>query len=224
MLNTPRQCIELDGIPLVMLPKSERRIEEEPFKTGFSNASKMHLAHSVRSLPRTKHGKPMEQYCIVDIETDGLDPMKSTILELGAVREKEGVQEEFQRYIQYSGIIPESVEKLTGITGFMLQEQGVSMESALEDFCAFIGNDTVVGYNVEFDLSFINYELHKCGKSGLTNASLDLLREVKKKNLFLNNYKLQTVLKEYGIAEEVPHRALQDAKLICQLARKLNIF
>ena len=40
----------------------------------------------------------------------------------------------------------------------------------------------------------------------------------------LYNYKLLTVLKEYEIAEEVPHRALSDSRLIYELAVKLKIF
>ena len=38
------------------------------------------------------------------------------------------------------------------------------------------------------------------------------MKFVKKEKMFLGNYKLYTVLKAYGIQEEVPHRALADAK------------
>ncbi len=50
------------------------------------------------------------------------------------------------------------------------------------------------------------------------------MKYVKKEKLFLDNYKLQTVLREYGIIELVPHRALLDARLIYQLANKVNFF
>ena len=42
--------------------------------------------------------------------------------------------------------------------------------------------------------------------------------------MFLENYKLQTVLLTYGINQEVPHRALEDAKLVQELIGKLNGF
>lgn len=48
------------------------------------------------------------------------------------------------------------------------------------------------------------------------------MKYVKREKLFLQNYKLQTVLKEYGIDEKVPHRALEDARLSLKLISKVN--
>ena len=42
--------------------------------------------------------------------------------------------------------------------------------------------------------------------------------------MFLKNYKLQTALEAYGIEKEVPHRALEDAKLTGALALKVKKF
>ena len=42
--------------------------------------------------------------------------------------------------------------------------------------------------------------------------------------MFLENYKLQTVLLIYGIDQEVPQRALEDAKLIQKFIGQLNGF
>lgn len=42
--------------------------------------------------------------------------------------------------------------------------------------------------------------------------------------MFLDNYKLSTVLKEYEIDKEVPHRAFQDARLLYELSTKVNGF
>ena len=45
---------------------------------------------------------------------------------------------------------------------------------------------------------------------------------IKRDNLFLKNYKLETVLKSYGIEEKVPHRALEDAILEEKLIHKVK--
>ena len=42
--------------------------------------------------------------------------------------------------------------------------------------------------------------------------------------MFLKDYKLETVLKEYGIKKAVPHRALEDAELISELISEVNSF
>ncbi len=224
MVNTSRQCVDMDGIPVVLIPQSDKDIENNSSRHGFSKAYRTHQIHRARSVPGQTQKKAEKEYVVIDIETDGLDPLKSTILELGAVKARGEKLEEFQKLIHYPRAIPPEIEKLTGITKTMLQEQGVPIEEALDELSSFIGNATIIGYNVDFDLSFINHELKTLGRSELTNNRIDLLREVKRKNIFLNNYKLLTVLKDYKIADQVPHRALSDSRLIYELATKLKIF
>ena len=50
------------------------------------------------------------------------------------------------------------------------------------------------------------------------------MKYVKNEKLFLDNYKLQTVLQAYGIDEKIPHRALLDSKIIYKLSTKVNKF
>ena len=50
------------------------------------------------------------------------------------------------------------------------------------------------------------------------------MRYVKKENRMLENYKLQTALRGFGIDKKVPHRALADARLTYELSMKVNIF
>ncbi len=49
------------------------------------------------------------------------------------------------------------------------------------------------------------------------------MNEAKKKNSFQENYKFETTLKEYGINQKVPHRALEDAKLMYQLYKQMGL-
>ena len=88
----------------------------------------------------------------------------------------------------------------------------------------FIGEETIVGYNINFDMKFINYNLKKLNKNPLQNRCVDILNIVKKENMYLNSYKLEDVLSEYGIEKSLEHRALSDAKQIARLINKLNDF
>lgn len=56
---------------------------------------------------------------------------------------------------------------------------------------------------------------------GLNNRKKDLLPVVKRKDRFLDNYKLETVTAKYGIENEHPHNALSDARATKELAIKL---
>ena len=224
MVNASRQCVDLDGLPLVLIPQPDDHAKGKSYSHGFSDAYRMHQVHRTQSIPGQAQKKPEKKYVVIDIETDGLDPTKSKILELGSIKCQGETIQEFQRLVQYPLTIPSEIEKLTGITDAVLREQGVPVGEALDEFCRFIGNATIIGYNVGFDLAFINRELRNIGRPNLTNDRIDLLQEVKRKDLFLSNYKLLTVLKDYGIANEVPHRALIDARLIYELAIKLKVF
>ncbi len=50
---------------------------------------------------------------------------------------------------------------------------------------------------------------------------IDLLPIVKKRNRFIDNYRLSTVLAEYDITNSTPHHADSDAEATFALAEKL---
>ena len=225
MINTLRCSVDLDGMSLVMVPHQE--IEKESLQEGgFSSSSKIHKTNRFNSVPgkRNISFEGSTGYVIIDLETNGLDPASSEILEIGAVKQgTEGIME-FSCLVNCYRQIQPYIQKLTGISEDMLFEEGIDLEDALEQLLLFIEDNTVIGYNVSFDMEFLNYNMKKLKKSRLQNKTVDLMKIVKGKKIELGNYKLETVLKEYGIADKVPHRALEDARLILALAKKLKIF
>ena len=226
-INADRSVVDSDGIPLVLVPLKEELDEEENvLRNGFSTASHIHHA---RNSSFAKHQVSDHSLCqskgyvVIDLETTGLHPERDKIIEIGAVK-WDGIKETFYNaLVNIHETIPPVISGLTGITDDMLKE-GKDIKSALQEFCDFIGNNILVGYNLSFDMDFLNTALHKCGMQGIGNDIIDVLKTVKREKLFQENYKLQTTLKSYGISGTVPHRALEDAKLIFQLSNKLNVF
>ena len=218
--NTSFSNIDMDGIPLVFIP-NENIDEKREIKHGFSNAAKFRNAKRYMA-HRTKLDS--KDFVIIDIETDGLDKEKDYIIEIGAVKSVGGRISEFQSLISYEGTLPKHIVAMTGITTNMLQNNGKSTKSVLNEFLDFIGDIDIIGYNVNFDIEFIDIALSKLQLEKLKNKRYDLMKFVKNEKLFLANYKLQTVIKEYGVGDEVPHRALEDARLIYKLAVKVNKF
>lgn len=218
--NTSFSNIDMDGIPLVFIP-NENIDEKREIKHGFSNAAKFRNAKRYMA-HRTKLDS--KDFVIIDIETDGLDKEKDYIIEIGAVKSVGGRISEFQSLISYEGTLPKHIVAMTGITTNMLKTNGKNVEVVLKNFKEFIGDLDIIGYNVSFDIEFINIALSKFELEKLENKRYDLMKFVKNEKLFLANYKLQTVIKEYGVGNEVPHRALEDARLIYKLAVKVNKF
>lgn len=117
--------------------------------------------------------------------------------------------------------LSQTIKNLTGIDEDQLKN-GKEESKAINELVEFVGNYPIVGYNINFDLKFINEALKRQSKNKIPNKTYDLMKYVKNEKIFLNNYKLETVLKEYGIEEKVPHRALADAKIIQKLLDKVD--
>ena len=209
-------------MPLVLI-KKEIKEKDKSLKEGFSKAAQFkkikNIEHS--KVKKSINKKEIKKYAVLDLETDGLNPINDNIIEIGAVKVGER-QENFQRFIKIEGKLPEEIKSLTRIDDGMLEEKGIPLKRALEEFIEFIGDTSILGYNVAFDIKFLNSSLEKEGLAKINNKVYDIMQFVKKDNLFLNNYKLETVLKSYGIDEEVPHRALEDAILEEKLIHKVN--
>ncbi|NLJ95214.1 MAG: type I-E CRISPR-associated endoribonuclease Cas2 [Clostridiaceae bacterium] len=222
--NTQQKVIDYDGIPLVIYPKgNNQKSKSNDTKFGFSKAAKFRKQKQF-SAKRISKKQIESSFVILDIETDGLDPRHNSIIEIGALKITENGVEEFQRLIKYKQKLPNKIKELTGITDELLQEEGKDLLSVLEDLKDFIGEKIIVGYNVNFDMRFINYTLVQLNKEPLTNQLIDLQQLVKREKMLLSNYKLETVVKSYEINSKVEHRALADAKLILDLSGKVNKF
>ena len=100
---------------------------------------------------------------------------------------------------------------------------GTVLENSIRDLAVFIREAVLVGYNLSFDIRFLNRIFRKYSLEPVHNKTLDLMIEAKRRNCFQANYKLKTTLKEYGIDQEPPHRALEDAKLIYQLFIQMGL-
>ncbi|WP_295149789.1 type I-E CRISPR-associated endoribonuclease Cas2e [uncultured Peptoniphilus sp.] len=221
-INGDREVLDSEGLPLVLI-KKEIKEKDKSLKEGFSKAAQFkkikNIEHS--KVKKSINKKDIKKYAVLDLETDGLNPGNDNIIEIGAIKVGEK-QENFQRFIKIERKLSEEIKKLTRIDDGMLEEKGIPLKRALEEFIDFIGDTRILGYNVAFDIKFLNSSLEKEGLAKINNKVYDIMQFVKKDNLFLNNYKLETVLKSYGIDEKVPHRALEDAILEEKLIHKVN--
>ena len=223
--NTKRIVVDSDGIPIVKFPNDNNDCCQNSLGVGFSNASKYHSQRKFANTQNSdKFKKENPDYVILDIETDGLDVNKNNIIEVAAIKCSDNTCIEFQKLIKISRELPDLIVSLTGITNAMIEKEGESLEDVLDDLSIFIGNNTIVGYNIKFDMKFINSKMAEFGKRTITNRTIDLMILSKKENMYLPNYKLETVLNSYGIKTKMKHRALEDAKNTYKLANKLNKF
>ncbi|WMC93078.1 type I-E CRISPR-associated endoribonuclease Cas2e [Kineothrix sp. MB12-C1] len=220
--NTKREVIYYDGIPLVFLPKE---LSATPLQQlGFSNAAKFEKIKRARQRRKVISENKSENYVVIDVETTGINAEKDQIIEIAAVKMEGNEMIVFQELVKVEKGLQREISELTGITDEMLANDGKNIAVVLDEFLDFVGGSILVGYNVKFDISFLNAELKKSGNAVLTNKTICLLQEAKRKQKLLRDYKLSTVLKKYDISTEGLHRAYVDVKAEYELAVKLNIF
>jgi len=222
--NSQKVVINYEGIPFVLIPRNPNDVKKND---GFSTAAqirKMRKYTSVQGETQLEKDKLNRPYVIIDIETDGLDISHNKIIEIAAIKVIGSKLYEFNQLINHNMKLPIKISKLTGITDQLLMSEGKPVRDVIVSFLNFINSFDLVGYNIEFDMSFINKELIRQKLPVLNNRSYDLREYVRKEKMHLDNYKLETVLLSFGINERVPHRALLDARLIHQLSTKVNGF
>lgn len=211
--NTDRKVIYSDSIPLIL--RENKKAESVISKNGFSKQAKIRKAQKYKE----------KKYIVIDIETSGLDYKNHKIIEVAAVltNTRGKIIDTYQSLIKQNIKLPKEISDLTGI---MTEDIANAKEEkdVLEEFIKFIGNYDVVGYNVNFDINFINYYLNKNVLKSIENKVYDLKDYVKREKLFMKNYRLQTALKEYAIEKTVKHRALEDAYVTTELSMKVNEF
>lgn len=171
---------------------------------------------------RTDGSVFQRRYVVIDIETTGLDENNDEIIELGAIRIEDGkMKEQFQCLIQTEDKLPDFIIKLTGITDEMLEKKGVLLEDGLMKFISFIGDDTLVGHNIEFDIKFIQSALKEIGMPELSNLNLCTLNLAKQLLPNAKRYSLKSLIQYLGIKSAGEHRSLADCENVYRLYEML---
>lgn len=115
-----------------------------------------------------------QDYTVIDIETTGFDHFKDKIVEISAVRVRNHeVVNQFQGFNKNSKL-SKFLKENSSITQENM-DNGFSTENLLREFISFIGDDTLVGHNVGFDLTFLRYNLHYYELGDLRNDFVDTM-------------------------------------------------
>jgi len=149
-------------------------------------------------------------FVVADIETTGLSSEHDEIIEIGAVKLKNGrITERFASFIKPSKALPANIINLTGITNEMVST-APPMGEVLPDFIKFLGDGIFVAHNAQFDSGFIRRDCEKLGLP-FDNRILDTLPLCQIIYTDLKNHRLDTVAKKLDIKMGNHHRAVDDA-------------
>ncbi len=162
----------------------------------------------------------LKSYVCFDLETTGLDPLYNEIIEIGALKVRDGkVAERFMEFIHPQEEISPMITNLTGITNEMVANARPA-DAVISDFLEFCEDDVLIGHNVGFDYSFM--------KSGASNLGLtfekfgiDTFKIAQRTLKSLPSKSLSSLCEYYQIENKAAHRAYYDALATAKLYQTL---
>lgn len=150
-------------------------------------------------------------YVVFDLETTGLNHMTDAIIEISALKVKNGkVQEQFSTLVNPNRHIPAAASEVNGITDEMVAD-APALKDVLEQFLAFIGSEVLVGHNIySFDMKFLNCAMQKFYQKDISNDYIDTLYMARKCVKELSHHRLTDLAAYFHICTKGAHRALND--------------
>ncbi|MGT2614528.1 PolC-type DNA polymerase III [Clostridium perfringens] len=159
-----------------------------------------------------------DEYVVFDIETTGFSSKNDKVIEIGAVKLKDGeIVDSFSTFVDPKVNIPYKITELTSITQNMVNGQP-TIDEVLPKFMEFAGDSVLVAHNAAFDVGFIKKNLMDMGKT-LKNPVMDTVPLARYLYPDLKKVKLNLVAKHLGISLENHHRAVDDAKATAEILK-----
>ena len=151
-------------------------------------------------------------YVVFDTETTGLSARYNKVIELAAVKMKNGtVIDQFEQFIDPGHPLSETTINLTSITDDMVRGSK-SEEEVFKMFQDFCKGCVIVGHNATFDVDFMNTGYERHGLPLISEPWIDTLPLARFLYPEMKGFRLNTLAKKLDVNLEHHHRAIYDAE------------
>ena len=193
-----------------ILAEGERFFDSIDLETELliANGYPLYVSDHFVSLKTKETAIKDQVFCVVDIETSAGNPKAGQIIELAAIKIKNGIIIEEYQSLVYCDVIPQKVQEITGITP-QLTYNAPPLRVVLEEFKIFLEEDLFVAHSVDFDYTFISNSLKKYHIGELLNRKLCTI-DLAMRTIECEKYGLKSLKEKLNIAVEREHRAYDD--------------
>jgi DNA polymerase III epsilon subunit family exonuclease len=156
----------------------------------------------------------LASFVAVDVETTGLNPRKDLIVEIAAVRVRNGkIEGEWDTLVSINCTIPSDARRVHGISNEMLVGQP-SIREAWPGFLEFAADRVLVEHSHKaFDVGF----LERAHGGPLEQPFINTCTLSRKLFPFIPKHSLAECCRRHNISRNGAHRALADARATAQL-------
>jgi len=179
--------------------------------------------NTYRKLPAPDLGRPLHahRYVVVDVETSGLNPLKDSLISIGALAISDGLirfEQSFEVVLRQEAPSDHGNILVHGIGG-TTQVTGKDPADGLVDFLRFAGKAPLIGFHADFDRVVIARAIHKVLGLNLPNVWLDVavLAPVLFGERAASAHSLDEWMSVFGITNYARHDAVADALATAQL-------
>lgn len=212
------------SLSLCEINEDVRRLSKEKITTYQvvcpQKYTKLTQSNIFESAPKFNENITQNTFVVYDVETTGLDPETCEIIEIGAVKICGGqIIEKFQTLVKPTGEITPLITEITGINEELVKNSP-PIEKVIKDFFLFSKDCVLSGYNVNFDMKFIQ----KAGRENgikFENEVQDVMSLARQK-VKCGNYKLSSIVKALNLTLDNAHRAFFDALATAEILLQLS--
>lgn len=162
-----------------------------------------------------------KDFVIFDLETTGTDREQSEILEIGAIKARNGVElDRFHTLVKPSHSIPGDKTDIHGITNEMVAG-APSIRAAVSDFLEFAGPATFVVHNAGFDVTILKNAARRALDRYVKNEVFDTLA-IAREEYPGEDSSLGGLAQKFDLTHENAHRAMSDVEATFGLFKRLT--
>ena len=153
------------------------------------------------------HKLPMT-FTAVDLETTGFSNDQNDIIEIAALKIKDGqIVDKFETLVNVGYGLKSEISELTGITDSML-ENAPSIYDVIPKFENFAEDSLLLAHNASFDIGFLYCAYKKVLDKPLANDYVDTMSVARR--VLTGSIALPAVCKHLGVTNKSAHRAASD--------------
>jgi DNA polymerase III subunit epsilon len=157
--------------------------------------------------------EPDAGWAAIDVETSGFRPGQARVISLAVLGlDADGRVEQSVVSLLNPGVDPGPTH-IHGLTAAMLEDQP-QFADVVGDVVEVLRGRTLVAHNVAFDYAFLAAEAEIAGAELPVDNVMCTVELARRLNLGIQNLRLETLAAHWGVTQERPHDAFDDAVVL----------